>query len=86
MTGFLGNRWWVVAASACGLMVGTGSIVIFSFGIFLKPVTEALGISRGDLSSALFLSSNLTGFACLGVGWLLDRYSARTVMLPRPVS
>ena len=82
MTGFWGNRWWVVAASACGLMVGTGSIVIFSFGIFLKPVTEDLGISRGDLSSALFLSSNITGFACLAVGWLLDRYSPRKVMLP----
>ena len=82
MTGFLANRWWVVAASACGLIVGTGSVVIFSFGTFLKPVSEALGISRGDLSSALFLSANVTAFTCLAVGWLLDRFSARAVMLP----
>ena len=33
------NRWWVVAASVCGLVVGTGPINTFAFGVFLKPVT-----------------------------------------------
>ena len=63
MTGLWANRWWVVVASACGLMVGQGSILIFTFGVFLKPVSEGLGVSRGELSSALFVIAG--GF----LGW-----------------
>ena len=82
MTGFWANRWWVVVASACGLMVGQGAILIFTFGTFLKPVSEGLGISRGELSSALGVSTGLTGVGCLVVGWLIDRFGTRGVMMP----
>jgi len=82
MGGVLASRWWIVFASACGLLVGTGSIVIFSFGVFLKPVTEDLGISRGDLSAALGVSTWLTALAGPIVGWLIDRWDARWTMLP----
>jgi len=76
------NRWWIVFASACGLLVGTGSIMIFSFGVFLKPVTEDLGISRGDLSTALGSATWLTALACPVVGWLIDRWGTRRMMIP----
>ena len=73
MGGMFANRWWIVFASACGLLVGTGSIMIFSFGVFLKPVTEDLGISRGDLSTALGSATWLTALACPVVGWLREQ-------------
>jgi len=76
------NRWWIVFASACGLLVGTGSIMIFSFGVFLKPVTEDLGITRGDLSAALGSATWLTALACPVVGWLIDRWGTRRIMIP----
>src|SRR6516162_4479207 len=57
MTGIFASRWWIVFACACGLLVGAGAILIFTFGVFLKPVTEDLGISRGDLSGALGASA-----------------------------
>ena len=76
------SRWWIVFACACGLVVGAGSVVIFTFGVFLKPVTEDLGISRGDLSTALGASTWLTALACPIVGWLIDRFGARRVMIP----
>jgi MFS family permease len=82
MGGIFANRWWIVFASACGLLVGTGSIMIFSFGVFLKPVTEDLGISRGDLSTALGSATWLTALACPIVGWLIDRWGARRIMIP----
>ena len=82
MTGLWANRWWVVVASACGLMVGQGSILIFTFGVFLKPVSEGLGVSRGELSSALFVSTWTTALGCLAVGWLIDRFGTRRVMMP----
>ncbi len=82
MGGIFASRWWIVFAAACGLLVGTGSIMIFSFGVFLKPVTEDLGISRGDLSTALGSATWLTALACPLVGWLIDRWGTRRVMIP----
>jgi len=56
--------------------------MIFSFGVFLKPVTEDLGISRGELSTALGSATWLTALACPLVGWLFDRWGARRIMIP----
>jgi MFS family permease len=82
MGGIFANRWWIVFACACGLLVGAGSILIFSFGVFLKPVTEDLGITRGDLSAGLGISAWFVALACPIVGWSIDRFGARRVMIP----
>jgi len=82
MGGLFANRWLVVAASVCGLLVGSGPILIFSSGVFLKPVSAELGITRGDLSSALFLAAICTAIACPILGWFLDRFGTRRVMIP----
>jgi MFS family permease len=82
MGGLFANRWLVVLASVCGLLVGAGPILIFSSGVFLKPVSAELGITRGDLSSALFLAALCTAVTSPIVGWLLDRFGTRRVMMP----
>jgi len=79
---FFGNRWWVAIASACGLLVGAGAINVFAFGVFLKPVTEDLGVSRGVFSAALLVNTSLNAAACPVFGWLIDRYGTRRVMIP----
>jgi MFS family permease len=80
--GIFGNRWWVVAASVLGLIVGSGAINVFAFGVFLKPVTADLGIGRGAFGAGLVLNSALTAIGCIPLGWALDRYGARRVMIP----
>ena len=45
------NRWWVVFGSAIGLMVSGGPINIFTFGVFLRAVTEDIHIGRGAFAS-----------------------------------
>lgn len=80
--GLFRNRWWIVVASILGLIVGTGSINVFAFGVFLKPVSDELGLSRGTLSAAVFLSSILTAACSPILGTLIDRWGIRTVMLP----
>jgi predicted MFS family arabinose efflux permease len=82
MTGIFSNRWWVVFASLCGLVVSPGPISIFSFGVFLKPVTEELGIARGVFSSALLINGVAVAVSSAVVGWLIDRYGVRRVMIP----
>src|SRR6516225_5110114 len=82
MGGLFANRWLVVAASMCGLLVGSGPILIFSSGVFLKPVSAELGVTRGDLSSALMLAALCTAVTLPFFGWLLDRVGTRRVMMP----
>lgn len=82
MTGFFGNRWWVVVASMCGLLVGSGAINIFAFAVFIKPVTEDLHITRSFFSSAVALHSILGILTTFVLGFLLDRYGTRRVMIP----
>jgi MFS family permease len=60
----------------CGLLVGAGAILIFTFGVFLKPVTEDL-ISRGELSSGLGISAWFVALSCPIIGWLIDRFGTR---------
>lgn len=78
----LQNRWWVVVASVIGLMVGTGSVTVFTFGVFLVPVTQELGWSRGTFSSALAVSSVLSTITTPIFGLLIDRFGIRPVALP----
>src|SRR5205814_715376 len=82
MGSLFANRWLVVVASVLGLLVGAGPVLIFSSGVFLKPVSAELGITRGDLSSALLLGALCSAAASPVVGWLLDRFGTRRVMMP----
>jgi MFS family permease len=68
-------------ASVLGLIVAQGPINAFSSAVFLKPVTEGLGISRGTFSSGLLLSTVLSAIAGPIVGRLIDRSGIRPVLL-----
>jgi predicted MFS family arabinose efflux permease len=77
-----GNRWWVVFGSTLGLLVGSGPVLLFTFGVFLKPVAGAFGWNRGTVASALAVSHTLGAIATLFVGRLIDRFGIRRVTLP----
>lgn len=71
---------WIMVAVAFGLQTlsfgGVGSV-----GVFLKPLTEEFGWSRGEVSagySALALSAAAFGILW---GWLADRKGARHIAL-----
>ena len=53
----------------------------FSFGLFLKPMTEEFGWSRGSLSLAFALTFMLSGLLRPVAGYLADRYSSKTAVL-----
>lgn len=79
---FLSNRWWIVVASVCGLLVGLGPINTFAFGVFLKPVTAELGIGRGVFGTALFGGFLMSTLGTAILGWALDHWGTRRVMIP----
>jgi predicted MFS family arabinose efflux permease len=72
----------ILAAACCGGFVSFGSLLVFTFGIFLKPLTAEFGWSRAQVSLA-FTVAALTVAACSPyTGRLLDRYPARYIVLP----
>lgn len=75
------NRWWIVVAAVLGLIVGQGSINVFAAGIFLKPVAQELGFGRGEISTAIGLSSVVTALAMPFFGRLVDRRGVRPMLL-----
>ena len=71
--------WFVVAGSAFLVFGVAGSQ--FSFGVFLKPMTEDFGWSRATLSLAFGTTFMLSGLLRPLAGYLADRYSPRLVAL-----
>lgn len=76
------NRWWIVAASLIGNIVGPGPAVIFTVNVFMVPVTTQLGWSRGLFSSGLLASAIASPIMTPLFGHLMDRYGIHRVALP----
>lgn len=76
------SRWWIVAASLIGMIVGPGTAVIFTVNAFLVPVTTELGWSRGLFSSGLLASAAASPIMTPLFGNLMDRYGIHRVALP----
>jgi MFS family permease len=79
------NRWWIVAASLIGNIVGPGPAVIFTVNVFMVPVTTQLHWSRGMFSLGLLASATVSPIMTPVSGILLDRYGIRRVALPAAV-
>ncbi len=63
-------------------MVGFGSLLVFTFGIFLKPLTGAFGWSRESVSAAFGFAALTVAVCSPALGHLLDRFGPRKVILP----
>ena len=71
----------VVLGSTLALMVSNGPILLFTFAVFLKPVSEQYGWSRGSMSLGVTTGLILGGLATPVVGFLIDRWSIQRVTL-----
>jgi MFS family permease len=76
------NRWWVLVASFLGMACGPGPVLVFAMAVFMKPITEDLGIGRTLLSSASIVASLIGIAGPPSVGYLIDRFGARKVLIP----
>jgi hypothetical protein len=46
------NPWWIVLGSTVALVVGNGPVAIYTFGVFLKPVSGEFGWDRRESTCA----------------------------------
>ena len=73
--------WRVTVASGIGVFVSFGSLLVYTFGIFLKPLTEEFAWSRQAVSLAFGIAA--MGVACASppLGYLIDRLGPRRIIL-----
>jgi MFS family permease len=69
--------WIVLVASAA--IVGIGMGALFSLGVFLKPMADTMGWSRGVISSVALLNWMAMGLGSFVWGALSDRIGTRAV-------
>lgn len=72
--------WYLVGISIVVSTVLVG-LVYSSFGLFVLPVSAEFELSRASMNTALILVSVGTALVAPPIGSLLDRYSARHVLL-----
>ena len=65
-----------------GLFLGPIPIVVFSFGVFLRPLIQEFHSGRGAVSLAFTLHNTILAFGLPFAGRLVDRFGARRVILP----
>lgn len=74
--------WRVAAAASTCVLVSFASLFIYTFAIFLKPLAAEFGWSREAVSVAFGIAALAVAACSPGLGWLLDRYPARRIILP----
>jgi MFS family permease len=72
--------WWVVLACAVGLFWGP-PIIVFCFPVFLKPLMQDFHAGRAAVSLGFTLQLFATAAGAPLVGWLIDRYGSRRVIV-----
>ena len=70
--------WYILAASFFTLFLATGSRN--GFGVFIIPMTDDLGWSRGSISAAIAVGWFINGVSQPFIGRVYDRYGGRSVI------
>jgi MFS family permease len=73
--------WVLVAVAFLAVSVSFGPVIVFTFGVFLRPLSEEFGWSRGEISTAFSLAALTVSFASPMIGRLTDRLGPRPVVL-----
>jgi len=79
----LGYEGWRVAfGAAIGVFVSFASVVVYTFGVFLKPLAETFSWSRQDVSAAFGIAAVAVAICSPPLGHLLDRHGPRRIIVP----
>jgi MFS family permease len=73
--------WRVVFAACFGVMAGFGSLFVYTFAVFVKPLGAQFGWSREAISSGFGLAAVTLGLISPVLGHWLDRFGPRRVIL-----
>ena len=71
---------WIMIAGLWLIVVVSAGIFV-SFGVFLNPLLDAFGWTRGTVSLAYSIFMLTGGISTLAIGGIVERYSIRKLLL-----
>jgi MFS family permease len=74
--------WRVVLAACFGVMAGFGSLFVYTFAVFVKPLGGEFGWSREAISSGFAIAAVTVGLCSPLLGRWIDRFGPRRIILP----
>jgi predicted MFS family arabinose efflux permease len=77
----LRDGWWLILTSALGCALGYGALVFYTFGLFIDPIGQEFGWTRGQVSSIFSYGSVSILLTGPLMGWVVDRVGYRLVAL-----
>lgn len=79
----LGYYGWCVALAGClGVMGGFGSLFVYTFTVFVKPLGAEFGWNRESVSLGFAIAAMTVGLSSPLIGRLIDRVGPRRIILP----
>jgi MFS family permease len=73
--------WRVVLAAFFGVMAGFGSLFVYTFAVFVKPLSAEFGWSREAISTGFGIAAVTLGLISPLLGHWLDRFGPRRIIL-----
>ena len=73
--------WRVVLAACLGVMAGFGSLFVYTFSVFVKPLATEFGWSREAISSGFAIAAVTLGVCSPPLGRWIDRFGPRRIIL-----
>lgn len=73
--------WWIVGVAIVAQCFGLAPLLVYTFGIFAKPLAQEFHTNRGSIALAVSLLDVVITFTAPGAGRLVDRYGARRVTI-----
>jgi MFS family permease len=73
--------WRVVLAACLGVMAGFGSLFVYTFSVFVKPLAAEFGWSREAISSGFAIAAVTLGMCSPLLGHWIDRFGPRRIIL-----
>jgi MFS family permease len=74
--------WRVVLAACLGVMAGFGSLFVYTFAVFVKPLGAEFGWSREAVSNGFAIGAVTVGLCSPLLGRWIDRFGPRRIILP----
>ena len=79
-TGYEG--WRVAGAASVGVFVSFASLLVYTFGVLLKPLAEEFAWSRESVSAAFGIAAITVAVCSPPLGYLFDRVKPTRVIVP----
>ncbi len=82
---FVDHDWLTVGACVLCFIFSVGSLLIYLFGVFVRPLAGEFHWGRTQISTALVVGQFVIAVSAPLWGWLVDRFGPRRIIVPSTV-